>query len=160
MIGEYINTYPDMYPNIGYSHPPTPTGEADPLYGYKDTVTSISAVTGHSENDGDTWEFMEFLYKDGGKDAYWALCELISLVPERADLMSDPRLLETPGLKEASEVNPKERNYAAVPERAGAVINDVLFLIVNEGRPVAEALEYGDTEIQKLIDEGLAKYWV
>ena len=160
VIGEYINTYPDMYPNIGYSHPPTPTGEADPLYGYKDTVTSISAVTGHSENDGDTWEFMEFLYKDGGKDAYWALCELISLVPERADLMSDPRLLETPGLKEASEVNPKERNYAAVPERAGAVINDVLFLIVNEGRPVAEALEYGDSEIQKLIDEGLAKYWV
>ena len=47
-----------------------------------------------------------------------------------------------------------------MPERAGAVINDVLFLIVNEGRPVAEALEYGDTEIQKLIDEGLAKYWV
>ena len=41
-----------------------------PLFGYKDIVTSISALAGHPENDGDTWEFMEYLYKDGGKEAY------------------------------------------------------------------------------------------
>ena len=160
VIGEFVNTYADMYPNIGYAAPPTPTGEPDPLYGYKDTVTSIAAVTGHPESYAPTWEFMEYLYKDGGKESYWALCDLISLVPERADLMSDPRLMESPGLSKAAEINPQERNYSAAPERATAVMNDVLHLIVAEGNSIEEALEYGDAEIQKLIDEGLAKFWI
>ena len=159
-INEFSDTYPDMYPNIGYSHPPTPTGGPDPLFGYKTIVPSISALTGRPENESETWQFMEYLYKDGGKEAYRALCLLSALAPERADLMSDPRLLETPGLNVAAEVNPWERSYGAVPYRAAAVLHDVLHLIVSEGRTVAEALEFGETEIQKVIDEGLAKYWV
>ena len=39
-------------------------------------------------------------------------------------------------------------------------MNDVLHLIVAEGNSIEEALEYGDAEIQKLIDEGLAKFWI
>lgn len=159
-INEFSDTYPDMYPNIGYSQPPTPTGGPEPLFGYKTIVPSISALTGRPENESETWQFMEYLYKDGGKEAYRALCLLSALAPERADLMSDPRLLETPGLNVAAQVNPWERSYGAVPYRAAAVLHDVLHLIVNEGRTVAEALEFGETEIQTIIDEGLAKHWV
>lgn len=159
-INEFANTFPDIYPDIGYSHPPTPTGGPDPLFGYKDIVTSISALAGRPENHGETWQFMEYLYKDGGKEAYRDLCLLSALAPERADLMSDPRLMESPGLSKAAEVNPRERSYGAVPYRASAALHDVLHLIVNEGQSVTEALEYGETEIQKLIDEGLARYWV
>ena len=159
-IKEFSDTYPDIYPDIGYSHPPTPTGGPDPLFGYKNIVPSISALTGRPESEGATWQFMEYLYKDGGKDAYRALCLLSALAPERADLMSDPRLMEAPGLSVAAEVNPWERSYGAVPYRAAAVLHDVLHLIVNEGRTVSEALEHGETEIQMIIDEGLARYWV
>ena len=160
MIGEFENTYADIYPNIAFAANPTPTGEADPLYGYKDTVTSISALAGHPENYPATFDFLEFLYKDGGKEAYLALCQLIQLVPERADLMDDPRLLESPGLAKAAEVISKERNYAALPDRANQVMNDTLTAIVLEGMPIDEALARGDAEIQKIIDEGLAKNWV
>ena len=159
-INEFAYTYPDIYPDIGYSHPPTPTGGPDPLFGYKDIVTSISALTGRPEHNGETWQFMEYLYKDGGKEAYRDLCLLSALAPERADLMSDPLLMESPGLSKAAEVNPRERSFGAVPYRASAVLHDVLHLIVSEGRSVTEALEYGETEIQMIIDEGLAKYWV
>jgi len=159
-IREFSNTYPDMYPNIGYSHPPTPNGAPDPLFGYKNIVTSISALTGRPENEAETWQFMEYLYKDGGKEAYRALCLLSTLAPERADLMTDPALMELPGLRKAAEVNPWERSYGAVSYRAAAVLHQVLHLIVNEGQTVSEALEYGETEIQTIIDEGLAKYWV
>ncbi len=159
-INEFSDTYPDMYPNIGYSRPPTPTGGPEPLFGYKTIVPSISALTGRPENESETWLFMEYLYKDGGKEAYRALCLLSALAPERADLMSDPRLMETPGLSAAAEVNPWERSYGAAPYRAAAVLHDVLHLTVNEGRTVAEALEFGETGIQTIIDEGLAKYWV
>ena len=157
---EFSDTYPDIYPDIGYSHPPTPTGGPDPLFGYKNIVPSISALTGRPENEGETWQFMEYLYKDGGKEAYWALCLLSALAPERADLMSDPRLMELPGLSVAAEVNPWERSYGAVSYRASAVLHEVLHLIVNEGQTVAEALEFGEIGIQTIIDEGLAKYWV
>ena len=68
--------------------------------------------------------------------------------------------MESPSLSKATEVNPWERSYGAVPYRASTVLHDVLHLIVSEGRSVVEALEYGETEIQKIIDEGLAKYWV
>ena len=159
-INEFANTYPDIYPDIGYSHPPTPTGGPDPLFGYKDIVPSISALAGRPENNGETWQFMEYLYKDGGKEAYRALCLLSALAPERADLMSDPLLMDSPGLSKAAEVNPRERSFGAVSYRASAALHDVLHLIVNEGRSVTEALEYGQTEVQKIIDEGLAKYWV
>ncbi len=159
-IREFSNTYPDMYPNIGYSHPPTPTGAPDALFGYKNIVTSISALTGRPENEAETWQFMEYLYKDGGKEAYRALCLLSTLAPERADLMTDPALMELPGLRKAAEVNPWERSYGAASYRAPAVLHEVLLLIVNEGRTVSEALEYGETEMQMIIDEGLAKYWV
>ncbi len=159
-INEFSKTYPDMYPNIGYSHPPTPTGGPDPLLGFKNIVPSISALSGRPENEGETWQFMEYLYNDGGKEAYWGLCLLSALAPERADLMSDPRLMELPGFSVAAEVNPWERSYGAVSYRASAVLHEVLHLIVNEGQTVAEALEYGETGIQMLIDEGLAKYWV
>jgi len=159
-INEFAYTYPDIYPDIGYSHPPTPTGAPDPLFGYKDIVTSISALTGRPQNNAETWQFMEYLYKDGGKEAYRDLCLLSALAPERADLMSDPLLMESPGLSKAAEVNPRERSYGAVPYRASAVLHDVLHLIVSEGRSVTKALDYGETEIQKIINEGLAKYWV
>ncbi|MDE0430184.1 MAG: hypothetical protein OXH98_10445 [Caldilineaceae bacterium] len=75
-INEFANTYPDSFPDIGYSYPPTPSGAPAPLLGYKDIVTSISALAGHPDNDGDTLEFMEYLYKDGGKEAYRNLCLL------------------------------------------------------------------------------------
>ena len=114
-INEFADTYPDIHPDIGYSHPPTPNGGPDPLFGYKDTVTSISALTGRPENNGETWQFMEYLYKDGGKDAYRALCLLSALAPERADLMSDPLLMESPGLSKAAEVNPGSAATAPSP---------------------------------------------
>ena len=50
IIGEFENTYPDIAPDIVYTAPPTPTGKPEPLYGYKDTVTSISALAGHPEH--------------------------------------------------------------------------------------------------------------
>lgn len=160
VIGEFTGTYPDIYPDIGYAANPTPTGEPEPLYGYKDTVTSISALAGHPENYPATFDFLEYLYKDGGKEAYWALCDLIQLVPERADLMDDPRLLASPGLAKAAEVISKERNYAAIPERVTDVMNNTLLAIVLEGTPIDQALEMGDAEIQGIIDEGLAEHWV
>jgi multiple sugar transport system substrate-binding protein len=160
VIGEFTGTYPDIYPDIGFAANPTPTGEPEPVYGYKDTVTSISALAGHPENYSATFDFLEFLYKDGGKEAYLALCELIQLVPERTDLMDDPRLLASPGLAKAAEVLSKERNYAAIPERVTEVMTNTLHAIVLEGMAIDEALEIGDAAIQGIIDEGLAKHWV
>jgi ABC-type glycerol-3-phosphate transport system substrate-binding protein len=160
MIGEFAGTYPDMNPNIGYAANPTPTGEPDPLYGYKDTVTSLAALAGHPENYRATFDFLEFLYKDGGKEAFWALCDLIQLVPERADLMNDPRLMDSPGLAKAAEVISMERNYAAIPERVSDIMVNALQSIVLEGTPIDEALEAGNVAIQGIIDEGLATHWI
>jgi ABC-type glycerol-3-phosphate transport system substrate-binding protein len=158
VLGEFSGTYADIYPELGFAPNPTPTGKPEPLYGYKSTVLDISAmVSGRTEEYMPTFRFLEYHYKEGGKDAFWKLCELVQCAPERADLFDDPRLKTLPGLQKVAEVLPYEHDPVQPPEELYTIWQDVLNRAVIEGEPVPNALAYGNGELQKLLDQGLAK---
>ncbi|MEM7134253.1 MAG: substrate-binding domain-containing protein [Chloroflexota bacterium] len=158
VIGEFAGTFADIYPDLGFAPNPTPSGNADPYLGYKSTVLSVSALTGHEDQAGETFRFLEYLYKDSGKEAYWGLAELISCAPVRGDLASDPRLDENPALKTVAEVIPFQKDPVAPPEDMYGPWSDTVSLIVNEGQPVESALAEMNGKVQELIDQGLATF--
>jgi multiple sugar transport system substrate-binding protein len=157
IVGEFRTTYADLYPDLGFAANPTPTGQPDPFYGYKSTVLDVSALKGRPEDYEATFRFLEFLFKEG-KEFYWQLCDLISCAPERKDLFDDPRLASSPGLVKAAEVLPFEHDPVQPPEELGSIWANVISQIAIDGKPVAEACAYGNEELQKLLDQGLAQY--
>ncbi|MEZ4869698.1 MAG: extracellular solute-binding protein [Caldilineaceae bacterium] len=158
VIGEFAGTYADIFPELGFAPNPTPTGKPDPYYGYKSTVLCISALEGHPDEAGATFRFLEYLYKDAGKEAFWGLAELLSCAPVRADLADDPRLKENNALSVVAEVIAFQKDPVAPPEDMYDPWGDALRLMTLEGQPVATVLADLNQQVQDLIDQGLAKY--
>ena len=158
ILGEFGATYADIYPDLGFAVNPTPTGKPEPYLGYKSTVLSVSALTGHEDQAPATFRFLEHLYKTVGQDIYLELAQLLSCAPARADLAEDPRLLENPGLAKVAEVIPFEKDPVQPPPEMYDLWLNTLRKIVMENEPTSAALAQLNTDVQALIDQGLAKY--
>lgn len=158
IIGEFTNTYADIYPDLGFAPNPTPTGEPDPYYGYKSTVLSVSALRGREAEYPATFRFLEHLYKNAGQQVYRQLAELLSCAPARVDLAEDPAILENPGLATVVKVIPFEKDPVQPPPEMYSLWADSLSRMVMEGEPVPSVLATLNQEVQALIDQGLAQY--
>lgn len=157
VLGDLSSTYADVYKDLGFAAPPTPTGKAEPYYGHKSMVLDISALKGRPAEYDPTFQFLEYLYKES-KDTFWELAELVSLGTERKDLFDDPRITASPALSKVSEVLPKEYDPVQPPEELNPIFLNMVNQLAVEQKPVADCLAYGQAEWQKLLDQGLAKY--
>jgi multiple sugar transport system substrate-binding protein len=157
VIGEYSTTYADIFPELGFAPNPTPTGKPEPVYGYKSTVLSVSAMAGHEERYPATFRFLEYLYKTVGKDVFWEKAKLLSSAPVRADLLDDPRLDENPALKVVAQVVPLERDPVQLMEELDGPWMDALRKMTLENEPVPAALATLNEQVQGFLDQGLGK---
>ena len=155
IVGEFRASFPDVYPDLGFAPPPTPTGNPEPVHGYKSTVLSVSAFKGDTETYDAVYDFLKYLYVDAGKDAYWNLAELISIAPARADLLDDPRLLSDPGLAMAAQMQATEHDPVEPPGDMNGAIGDAFYRIFREGSSVEAAMEILNTDVQAIFDRGL-----
>jgi multiple sugar transport system substrate-binding protein len=158
MIGEFQGTFADMWPNLGIGMPPTPTGEADPWYGWKNSVLSIAALAGQPDEYPATFRFLEYLYKDGGRQAYKEVVMLLGIAPVRADLFDDPDILAMPGMKDVVlKVEPLEVDAVNRPEDFMELWNgDIHYRIIDQQEPISAVLDDANAALQKMIDDGLA----
>lgn len=155
IVGELNATFPDIAPQLGFGPPPTPTGGADPVLGYKSTVLSVSAFKGNADHYDAVFDFLKYLYVDAGTEAYWALAKMISIAPLRSELLADPRLQEDAGLAMAAQVQGQEHDPVEPPPELGQVYGDAYFRMLNEGMPAEEAMALANEEAQLLFDQGL-----
>ncbi len=157
IVGELRSTFSDIFPELGFAPPPTPTGQPDPLYGYKSTVLSVSAFKGDTEAYDAVYDFLKYLYVDAGAEAYWSLAKMISIAPVRADLLADPRLQEDAGLAMAAQMQALEHDPVEPPPELGSVYGDAYFRILEEGVAVAEAMDIANQQAQALFDQGIGQ---
>lgn len=157
IVGEFRSTYPDIFADLGFAPPPTPTGQPDPVYGYKSTVLSVSAFKGDESAYDAVYDFLKYLYVDAGTEAYWALAQMISLAPVRSELLSDPRLQEDAGLAMAAQMQALEHDPVEPPPALGAIYSDAYFRMLEEGVPVEEAMAIMNQEAQALFDQGIGQ---
>lgn len=155
IVGELRSTFSDIFPDLGFAPPPTPTGEPAPLHGYKSTVLSVSAFKGDPETYDAVYDFLKYLYVDAGAEAYWELAKMISIAPVRADLLNDPRLQEDEGLAMAAQLQATEHDPVEPPPEMNGMFGDAYFRILREGVAVEEAMSILNDEVQGLFDKGI-----
>lgn len=157
-MGEFQGSYADVWPDIGVAAPPTPTGEADPLYGWKNSVLSLAALKGRPPEYAATLSFLEFFYKEGGRDAHRELAKLLGCVPTRADLQDDPDILAMPAMQDVllGLVSLEYDNVNRPEDYYNYWNSDVIFRILNEQESVPGVLEDATATLQEMIDSGLA----
>jgi ABC-type glycerol-3-phosphate transport system substrate-binding protein len=159
VIGEFQGTYAEVWPDMGIAPPPTPTGEPDPWYGWKNSVLSICALTGKPDEYPATFEFLGFLYKEGGRDAYREIIKLLGIAPVRADLYDDPEILSMPGMKDVVlKVEPLEVDAVNRPEDFMDFWDgDLRYRIIEQQESIQAVLDDANARLQQIIDDGLAE---
>ena len=158
MIGEFQGTFADVWPDLGLGVPPTPSGEPKPSYGWKNSVLSVAALTGQKDEYAATFRFLEYLYKDGGRQAYKEVVQLLGIAPVRADLFDDPDILAMPGMKDVvMKVEPLEVDAVNRPEDFMELWNgDIAFRIIDQQESIPAVLDDANAKLQEMIDSGLA----
>lgn len=157
IIGEFKNTYADVYGDLGYALPATPSGKADPYYGYKRYVLDVAVMKGRADEYLPAFQFIEYMQKQR-PDVIMRLCEISTLIPNRPDLTSDPKVLESPVNKVGIEALPKEYDVVMQPDELWQIVADLVNRIAVQQVPLEEALALADAEWQQVLDDGLAKY--
>jgi multiple sugar transport system substrate-binding protein len=156
--GVYKNDFPDTFEELGFSAPPTPTGEADPYYGRQNAVLGLAVIKNRPDAETEAaHRFMEYFYHER-LDSQFELDKIAGLVPARVELLEGPEVAEDPFLSLGAQLLPKEYDAVEVTGSLNQVVTDALNLILLENRTVADALTFGQTELQKLIDSGEIKY--
>jgi multiple sugar transport system substrate-binding protein len=164
MIGEawshgvFKNDFPETFAELGFAAPPTPSGTADPYYGRCNVVLGLAMMKDRPQEETSAGlRFMQYLYNER-QDTQFELANISGLVPAHVDLVGSDKVTSDPFLSLGAELAPKQYDAVEVSEDLDKVLNDSLAKIRLEGLTVADAQEYAQTEVQRLIDEGKIKY--
>jgi ABC-type glycerol-3-phosphate transport system substrate-binding protein len=121
-------------------------------------VLAVSALTGKPDEYEATFDFLEFLYKDGGRQAFKEVDMLLGIAPVRADLFDDSDILAMPGMQDVIlEIEGLEYDNVNRPAEFNDYwLSDVMFRIIDQQESIPDVLEDADAKLQQLIDDGLA----
>jgi multiple sugar transport system substrate-binding protein len=159
-LGDIGSNHPDVLPNIGLAAPPTFTGKADPYYGRKSEVLMLSVMKNRPDAEYNAaWKYLEYILKDR-IDVLYAKIEILNLAPDRLELFDYPKVKASATLPKLMPVLTKEYDPVQTPDELQKLLDDVRDRILLNGSSIKDALDYGQTEWQKILDGGLANHVV
>ena len=159
-LGDILGNHPDVYPNLALAAPPTFTGKVDPYYGRKSEVLMLSVMKNRPDIEYNAaWKYLEYILKDR-IDVLYKKIEILNLAPDRLELFDYPQVKSSAILPKLIPVLPKEFDPVQTPDELQKLLDDVRDRIVLNGSTIKDALAYGDTEWQKILDGGLANHIV
>jgi len=152
VIGEYMANFPDIYKVLGYAQPPTPSGNADPLFGRKSMVLDLTTMKTDPERERAAFEFLKYFY-DERTDINFRLVELTAIAPSRVELFEDPKVKALPGMDVMLSYTDKLKDPVQPLPQLEDIMDNARNRVLLEGKPVKESLETANQELQKLLDE-------
>jgi ABC-type glycerol-3-phosphate transport system substrate-binding protein len=151
--GEWKSSFPDTFKNLGFAPPPTPSGNAEPLYGRQNSVLSLSALKNRPADESAAgMKFIAYLVNDR-KDSQYELAAISGLVPAHAELLTDPKVTGDPFLKMAAEVVQKEHDAGELSSGFTKLMEDSMAKLLTEKAPVADVMKFGQEGLTKLIND-------
>ncbi len=158
-IGDWQNYYsPKFVRDLAFAAPPTPSGRPNPSYGHKKLVMDLSVMTGRpSDETAAAFRFAEYIQKKR-LDIQYRHVALNTMAPLRKELQTYPQVVSSPSLRFMAGLPPHETDPIQELDSVIQILNDVLTQILVSKQSIPNALQYGQTQVQGLIDKGLAKY--
>lgn len=149
--GEWKSGFPDTFKELGFAPPPTPTGQAEPLYGRQNSVLSLSALKNRPADESEAGiKYITYLI-NSRKDAQFELASISGLVPAHVDLLSDPKVTDDPFTRMAADVVKKQHDAAELSSGFSKLIGDAMAKLLTEKVPVTDVMQFGQDGLTKLI---------
>jgi multiple sugar transport system substrate-binding protein len=155
--GSVQSTYPDVFKDLAATAPPLPGGQLKQYYGRKNSVLGLASVVNRPAEETDAGrKFLEFLYKEDLDDQL-AISTISGLVPTHADNVVRKEVTDDPFLGLAAQLTAKEFDTVDIPDSFSKIFYDGMTMLTANGNTVKEVMEFGQTELQKVIDGGELK---
>jgi len=156
--GVYKTDFPETFAELGFSAPPTPTGEANPYYGRKNAVLSLALIKNRPAAETEAGlKFLEYLVTER-IDTQFELANISGLVPAHVDILNSEQVTGDEFLTLGAQLAPREYDTVEVSDSLNQIMADTLNRILLEGQALAGALEQGQADFQALIDAGEIKH--
>lgn len=158
LVGEIKSNFPEVGEVMGFAAPPTPTGEAKPYYGRQNSVLGLSSVINRPDNETEAGrKFLKFLYKED-VESQFKLSNISGLVPAHADNLTRAEVVNDPFYKLMVELVAKEYDTVEVINAFADIFYAATDMLIVQQDSIETVLEYGQTQLQTLIDNGELKY--
>jgi len=156
--GVWLSDFPEVYEQLGFSAPPTPSGQPEPYYGRQNAVLGLSLLVNRPDSEtAEGAKFQEFLYKED-LESQLNLSNISGLAPAHIDNLTRPDVLSDPFTKLGIELVAKEYDMVEL----SSALTDFMYATWDrmfvEGASVDEILADGQMQIQEMIDNGDIKY--
>lgn len=158
VLGDIKSTYPDIASDFEIADPPTFSGKAEPYFGSKSEVLMLSVMKNRPEAEYNAaWQYLEYVLKER-IDVQYAKIEILVLAPDRKELFDYPKVLENKDLAKLIAVLPKEYDPVQTTAEFQKLTDDVRDQVLLNGMTVKAAVEFGQTELTKLVEAGLLNH--
>lgn len=158
VYGTWKTDFPDVFKDLAYAAPPTPTGEAKPYYGRKNNVLSLAMMTNRPADETEAGlRFLEYFAKQRA-DTQSAVARISGLVPSNSEAAKSKEVTEDPFLALSAQLAAKEYDIVDVPSALNKIVNDSLNKVLLEKQTVEQAMDYGQAQLQSALDQGDIKY--
>lgn len=154
LVGEIKVNFPEVGEQLGFGAPPTPTGDADPYYGRQNSVLGLASLINRPDNEIQAGRsFLEYLYKED-VDSQFKISDIAGLVPAHVDNLGRDEVTQDPFYDLMVELVSKEYDTVEVTNAFADIFYAATDMLVVNQEPIEAILEYGETELQNLIDAG------
>jgi multiple sugar transport system substrate-binding protein len=158
LVGEIKSNFPEVGEKLAFAAIPTPTGSAEPYYGRQNSVLGLASLVNRPENETLAGrQFVEFLYKED-LDSQFNISNIAGLVPAHVDNLRRKEVVDDPFYRLMVELVAKEYDTVEVTDAFGEIFSSATDKLIVNQEPIESILEFGQTELQKLIDQGDLKY--
>jgi multiple sugar transport system substrate-binding protein len=156
--GVWKSDFPEVFPELGFDVPPTPTGEAEPYYGRKNAVLGLASIINRPENETEAGQgFVEFLYKEDVEDQL-AISSISGLVPAHIENLNNPEVTGDPFYALGIKISPKCYDIVEISGPFSDLQYTLMDMLFVDNKSVEETAAYGQTELETYIANGDVKY--
>ena len=152
--GVWVSDFPEVYAELGFDVPPTPTGEASPYYGRKNMVLGLASLINRPENEIAAGQaFLEYFYKED-LEGQLAVSSISGLVPAHAENLVNPKVTGDPFFALGAKLSPKCYDIVEISGPFSDLQYTLMDMLFVDNKSVKETLAFGQTEMEKEITAG------
>jgi ABC-type glycerol-3-phosphate transport system substrate-binding protein len=152
--GVWQSDFPEVYEELGFDVPPTPTGEAAPYYGRKNMVLGLASLINRPESEiAAGQDFLEYFYKED-LESQLAVSSISGLVPAHAENLVSKQITGDPFFALGAKISPKCYDIVEISDPFSNLNYTLMDMLFVDNQSIKDTLAFGQAEMEKMIAAG------